>query len=76
VLDVQQEAIPSRGAEVLSRNCHVAEAAGVDVVTNLFEAGKDAIGASYNNFNCLVFTTRLLCLLREVDKDDADELDD
>ena len=74
MLELEEESIPGWWAETISRDSHVGISTFLNVVTNLLNAFKHAIGAANNNFNCYVFSWSSLCLFGKGQENESNHL--
>lgn len=75
VLNVQEETVPGRTTEAVTRDGHVGKGSGVQVIANLFDASQNAVTTGNQAFDHCVFTTGLSCLLGNVKEDESNKLD-
>jgi len=76
VLHVEEETVPSRFTEAISRYGHVRVCWFVDVIADFLETCDAASGDSDNNFDDGVFSWGLSCILGNDQEANLDELND
>ena len=75
MLNVKKESFPGSLTETVTGNANIGESGLVYVVTDLLDAGENALSNAYNSFDELVTSRGLLGFLGEVQEDDFDEFD-
>jgi D-aminopeptidase len=76
MLHVQEEAVPSGCAEVVTGDSHVSVGLIVNVVAHLLDASKTAVCTTDNHFKSRIFSGSFLSLLSDRHNNDSNELDD